>query len=177
MKKPVYAVGARVRLSPLQRIMQRTGRRPTECRCQLCKRQCHTPCLGTPQDILRLMDAGYTDRLSPTLWAAGVMMGVVSQPVPLIQAQCLDGAWGGLLDVGADSHCTFYTGDGLCELHDKGLKPTEGRLSHHSIRLDNFRASRSISWAVVQEWLSPENADVVAEVARRYEEWRNNIKE
>ena len=177
MKKPVYAVGARVKLSPLQRIMQRTGRRPTECRCQLCKRQCHTPCLGTPQDILRLMDAGYTDRLSPTLWAAGVMMGVVSQPVPLIQAQCLDGAWGGLLDVGADSHCTFYTGDGLCELHDKGLKPTEGRLSHHSIRLDNFRASRSISWAVVQEWLSPENADVVAEVARRYEEWRNNIKE
>ena len=177
MRKPVYAVGARVKLSPLQRIMQRTGRRPTECRCQLCKRQCHTPCLGTPQDILRLMDAGYTDRLSPTLWAAGVMMGVVSQPVPLIQAQCLDGAWGGLLDVGAESHCTFYTGDGLCELHDKGLKPTEGRLSHHSIRLDNFRASRSISWAVVQEWLSPENADVVAEVARRYEEWRNNIKE
>ena len=177
MKKPVYAVGARVRLSPLQRIMQRTGRRPTECRCQLCRRQCHTPCLGTPHDILRLMDAGYTDRLSPTLWAAGVLMGMVSQPVPLIQAQCLDGAWGGLLDVGADSHCTFYTADGLCELHDKGLKPTEGRLSHHSIRLDNFRASRSISWAVVQEWLSPENADVVAEVARRYEEWRNNIKE
>lgn len=177
MRKPVYAVGARVKLSPLQRIMQRTGRRPTECRCQLCKRQCHTPCLGTPQDILRLMDAGYTDRLSPTLWAAGVMMGVVSQPVPLIQAQCLDGAWGGLLDVGADSHCTFYTGDGLCELHDKGLKPTEGRLSHHSIRLDNFRASRSISWAVVQEWLSPDNADVVAEVVRRYEEYQNNIKE
>ena len=177
MRKPVYAVGARVKLSPLQRIMQRTGRRPTECRCQLCKRQCHTPCLGTPQDILRLMDAGYTDRLSPTLWAAGVMMGVVSQPVPLIQAQCLDGAWGGLLDVGADSHCTFYTADGLCELHDKGLKPTEGRLSHHSIRLDNFRASRSISWAVVQEWLSPDNADVVAEVVRRYEEYQNNIKE
>ena len=172
--KPIYAAGAKVKLSPLQRIMQKTGRKPTECKCQLCKRQCHTPCLGTPQDILRLIDAGYADRLAPTVWAAGVLMGVVAQPVPLIQAECLDGAWGGLLDVGADCHCTFYTKDGLCELHDKGLKPTEGRLSHHSIRLDNFKRNRSISWAVVQEWLSPDNADVVAEVIRRYKEETTN---
>lgn len=115
--KPVYAAGQSVRLSPLQRIMQKTGRRPTECRCQLCKRQCHTPCLATPQDILRLMDAGYTSRLAPTLWAAGMVMGVTNQPVPLIQARVEDGAWGGLLDVGANSHCTFFTSDGLCELH------------------------------------------------------------
>lgn len=76
-----------------------------------------------------------------------------------------------LLDVGADSHCTFFTADGLCELHALGLKPTEGRLSHHSIRIDNFRASKSVSWAVVQEWLSPDNADTVAEVTRRYGEY------
>ena len=169
--KPVYAAGRSVRLSPLQRIMQKTGRRPTECRCQLCKRQCHTPCLATPQDILRLMDAGYTSRLAPTLWAAGMVMGVTSQPVPLIQARCEDGAWGGLLDVGANSHCTFFTSDGLCELHAQGLKPAEGRLSHHSIRIDNFRPSKSVSWAVVQEWLSPDNADTVAEVTRRYGEY------
>ena len=75
MKKPVFAAGASVRQTPLQRIIQRTGRRPTEC-----------------------------------------------------------------------------------------------RLSHHSIRLDNFKRSKSISWAVVQEWLNPDNADVVAEVIRRYEE-------
>ena len=169
--KPVYVAGRSVRLSPMQRIMQKTGRRPTECRCQLCKHQCHTPCLATPQDILRLMDAGYTSRLAPTLWAAGMVMGVTSQPVPLIQARVEDGAWGGLLDVGADSHCTFFTSDGLCELHAQGLKPTEGRLSHHSIRIDNFRASKSVSWAVVQEWLSPDNADTVAEVTRRYGEY------
>ena len=169
-RRPVYAAGTRVRLSPLQRIVQKTGRKPCECKCQRCRSQCHTPCLATPQDILRLMDAGYTSRLKPTLWAAGMVMGVTSEPVPLIQAECLDGAWGGLLDVGAGSHCTFFTEDGLCELHALGLKPTEGRLSHHSIRIDNFRASKSISWAVVQEWLSPDNADVVAEVTRRYGE-------
>lgn len=171
--KPAYSVGRNVRLSPLQRIMQKTGRRPTECKCSLCKRQCHTPCLGTPQDILRLMDSGYTSRLSPTLWAAGIVMGICDTEVPLIQARCEDGAWGGLLDVGADSHCTFYTSDGLCELHQQGLKPTEGRLSHHSTRIDNFRASKSVSWAVVQEWFSPDNADVVAEVVRRYNEYQD----
>lgn len=172
--KPIYAVGAKVKLSPLQRIMQKTGRRPTECKCHLCKRQCHTPCLGTPQDILRLMDAGYTSRLKPTEWAAGIYMGVTDHIIPLIQAECLDGAWGGLLDVGADCHCTFYTKDGLCELHDLGLKPTEGRLSHHSARIDNFKRNKSISWAVVQEWLSPDNADVVAEVIRRYKEYQDS---
>jgi len=36
------------------------------------------------------------------VYAAGVLMGVVAEPVPMIQAKCLDGAWGGLLDVGAD---------------------------------------------------------------------------
>lgn len=176
MKKPVYAVGARVKMSPLQRIIMKTGRKPIECKCHLCKRQCHTPCLGTPQDILRLMDAGYIDRLKPTMWAAGMMMGLTKAPVPLIQAECVDGAFGGIIDLGVNSHCTFQREDGLCELHDKGLKPTEGRLSHHSTKIDNLKPTKSISWAVVQEWLDPQNADVVAEVARRYDEHQQSVK-
>lgn len=171
MKKPIFAAGARVKLSPLQRIIMKTGRKPIECKCHLCKRQCHTPCLGTPQDILRLMDAGYTDRLKPTDWLAGVVMGVTKEPILLIQPECLDGAYSGLIDLGVNSHCTFQREDGLCELHDKGLKPTEGRLSHHSVKLDNWKPSKSISWAVVQEWLDPQNADVVVEVTRRYGEY------
>lgn len=172
MKKPVFAAGAKVRLSPLQRIMIKTGRKPIECKCHLCKRQCHTPCLGTPQDILRLMDAGYTDRLKLTEWLAGMMMGVTKVPIPLIQPECLDGAFGGTIDLGVKSHCTFQREDGLCELHDKGLKPTEGRLSHHSTKIDNFKPSKSIGWAVVQEWLDPQNEDVVEEVVRRYKEYQ-----
>ena len=61
----------------------------------------------------------------------------------------------------------FYH-NGLCELHDKGLKPTEGRLSHHSTRLDNFKASKSISWNVAKEWLSEENAEVIERVADKF---------
>ena len=175
MKKPVFAAGANVKLSQLQRIIIKTGRKPIECKCNLCKRQCHTPCLGTPQDILRLMDAGYIDRLKPTMWAAGVVMGLTRTPIPLIQPECLDGAFGGAIDLGVNSHCTFQREDGLCELHDKGLKPTEGRLSHHSTKLDNWKPTKSIGWAVVQEWLDPQNADVVEEIVSRYSEYQKQL--
>ena len=129
-----------VRESSFQRIMRKTGRKPTECKCQLCKQQCHTPCLGTPEDILRLIEAGYADRLAMTEWWAGVVMGVTDHPITMIQAV-----------LGSDGWCTFYH-DGLCELHDKGLKPTEGRLSHHSLAIDNWNPKKSISRQVAKEW-------------------------
>lgn len=134
--------------SQLHRIMRKTGRKPSQCKCKLCQKQCHQPCLGTPQDIARLIDAGYKDRLAPTGWAAGMIMGVHKKPIFMVQAK-VDGDW-----------CTFFR-DGLCELHDKGLKPTEGRLSHHTIRADNWSPKRSISWHVAKEWLLPENLTTI----------------
>ena len=94
------------------------------------------------------------------------MLGVTDQIVPLIQAEQI-----GDSDGDPNAHCTFFK-DGLCELHTLGLKPTEGRLSHHSTRLDNFKRNKSISWAVVQEWMNPDNADVLEKVIRRYSEYQ-----
>lgn len=125
-------------------IMQKSGRKPTSCNCERCKAQCHTPCLGTPEDILKLIEVGYRDRLAPTTWLVGMLMGVCDRPIEMVQAKVENG-W-----------CTFYH-DGLCELHDKGLKPTEGKLSHHSIRRDNFEPKRSLSWLVAKEWLPIQN--------------------
>ena len=167
MRKPVFAApkGATKRLTSFQRVMLRTGRQPSECHCRRCQQQCITPCLGTPDDILRLMDAGYMDRLCITDWAAGVLMGVTRHLLTFIQADMLTD------EKEKRTRCTFFH-DGRCELHEKGLKPTEGKLSHHSIRIDNFRAGRSLSWAVAQEWLEPENREKVLEVFRRYEEYQ-----
>ena len=122
--------------------MHKSGRKPTSCACEKCRNQCKTPCLGTPEDIERLIEAGYGNRLSPTEWWAGSLMGVVKGPVLMIQAKREDNGW-----------CTFRRPDGLCELHDKGLKPTEGRLSHHTMGLDNFDPRRNLAWLVAQEWL------------------------
>lgn len=144
-----------IKETQLQRIIRKTGRRPCECKCSLCKMQCHTPCLGTPQDIEKLIDAGYSDRLLPTLWGAGMIMGVINFPVPMIQI------------ASSDDYCSFFH-NGLCELHDRGLKLTEGRLSHHSTRIDNFKASKSIAWNVAKEWLSEENADTIERIADKF---------
>ena len=144
-----------IKETQLHRIIRKTGRKPCECKCSLCKMQCHTPCLGTPQDIENLIDAGYADNLAPTLWGVGMIMGVIDIPIPMIQA------------IAGKEYCVF-SHNGLCELHDKGLKPTEGRLSHHSTRINNFKASKSISWNVAKEWLSEENADTIERIADKF---------
>ena len=144
--------------TPLQRIIRKTGRKPIQCKCKLCQQQCHTPCLATPQDILKLIKAGYADRLSWTEWMAGMLMGVTDHVIGMVQAD-KEGDW-----------CTFFH-DGLCELHDKGLKPTEGRLSHHSMKIDNFVPKKSIAWNVAKEWEDEENVPVLEEIV---EELRKN---
>lgn len=53
-----------IKETQLQRIIRKTGRKPIQCKCKLCKQQCHTPCLGTPQDVLRLIEAGYRQACS-----------------------------------------------------------------------------------------------------------------
>lgn len=122
-------------------IMRKSGRKPSSCDCEKCKCQCHTPCLGTPEDILKLAQNGYADRLEITLWAFGMLVGLINEPIPMIQARRENNGW-----------CTFYH-DGKCELHEKGLKPTEGKLSHHSLKIDNWDPKKSISWLVAKEWL------------------------
>lgn len=133
--------------------MRKTGRKPIECKCRECKKQCATPCLGTPEDILRLLRAGYRDRLAPTEWCVGMMFGRIPYAISMVQAiQTQDG-------------CTFFH-NGLCELHTLGLKPTEGRLSYHTITKENVNFSRLLSWNVAKEWTNKKNAAVMNEIYR-----------
>lgn len=83
----------------LQRIMRKTGRKPCQCKCSLCKEQCHTPCLGTPEDIEKIIDAGYGDKLEITYWAVGIIMGVTKNVIPMLQAQA------------GNEYCVFLTMD------------------------------------------------------------------
>lgn len=136
-------------------ISRKTGMKPSHCRCRLCQQQCHTPCLGTPSDISRLIEAGYGDRLKPTIWEAGIVMGITDHPIPMIQAR-IEGDW-----------CTFFH-DGLCELHNKGLKPTEGKLSHHSMTLERWTPKKSLSWNVAKTWEEKENQEIIREIINHY---------
>jgi hypothetical protein len=138
--------------STLQKISRKTGKKMSQCKCQLCKKQCQvSPCLGTPDDIGRIISAGYKDQLAITEWAAGIMMGVTNEVI-LVVAPLFDRAKGA---------CTFYE-NGLCTLHDRGLKPTEGKLSHHTTSVSNFDPKKSLAWAVAKEWWGMTETEVEA---------------
>ncbi len=141
-----------------KRIVRKTGRKPIACKCEQCKNQCRTPCLGTPEDILKLIEAGYVERLKPTMWLTGMALGKLTYPIPMVQAETMDNGW-----------CTFRREDGLCELHDLGLKPTEGRLSHHLITKENFTFSKSLSYNVAKEWLDPKNVKIINQITKHYD--------
>ncbi len=126
------------------KIKRNTGRKEIECSCELCRKQCKAPCLGTPDDILKLLEVGYRDRLSVTYWMVGLVLGKFPAAIPMVQA------------IRTDNGCVFFK-DGLCELHEPGLKPTEGKLSHHEIRLDNFIFELSLSWNIAKEWINIQN--------------------
>lgn len=133
------------------KIMRVTGRHPVACDCEHCRMQCMTPCLGTPQDIWRLIRAGYVDRLRITFWCVGIIMGKISFPILMVQAhQTRQG-------------CVFWK-DGLCELHHTGLKPTEGCLSHHIITEENLCFEKSLSWNVAREWINPANISLIGKI-------------
>lgn len=129
--------------SELAKIIRKSSRKPVSCKCVSCQSQCmREPCLGTPSDIQKIKDAGFSDRIVPTAWAAGILLRVTTEVIEMEQP---------LFDPLKGS-CTFFN-NGLCELHDLGLKPTEGKLSHHSIKKDNYNGSRSLSWLVAKTWI------------------------
>jgi hypothetical protein len=138
-----------------QKIIRKTGRKPIECKCHLCRMQCKTPCLGTPEDIEKLIDTGYGNKLALTEWAVGLVMGIISYSIPMIQA------------IQTEKGCIFLE-NGLCSIHEKGLKQTEGKLSHHSTRLDNFKFSKSISWNVAKEWIDQKNIEIIKRVLEKF---------
>lgn len=142
--------------SQLSKISRKTGRKISFCKCTECKKQCTTPCLGTPQDIEKIIDAGHKDKIFATDWYAGMLMGITDKPIFMFQAELVD----------TTGFCTFFE-NGLCKLHDSGLKPTEGKLSHHSTKMDNFKANKSLSWMIAKEWIDPKNSDVIERIREK----------
>lgn len=103
------------------------------------------------------IDAGYADRLKETMWMVGYL-AVKEKPIAMIQPTEKDG-W-----------CAFRQPDGLCELHDRGLKPTEGVLaSCKVIEEDDIPTyETSVLRAVAHEWVKVENFENVMKVVFKF---------
>lgn len=146
-----------------ERIANQVGRHNVSCNCEKCKQMClRTPCLGTPQDILALIDAGYADKVCYTEWAAGILFGYTKYPIPMVQIKNLK-----------DGSCVLFH-DGKCELHESGLKPTEGKLSHHEVSARELKPEYNLTFQVALEWTKEENFDIIKEIADKLCEYMNN---
>ena len=100
-----------------------------ECSCKICQSMCKTPCIGTPLEMGKISVAGFRDRLSVSLWAYGKLVGTHDKFIQII-APAYDEK---------KECCTFFK-NGKCELHNLGLKPTEGRYaSHEYAPVDNIQ--------------------------------------
>ena len=102
----------------------------TECDCEVCSKMCHAPCTGTPDDMQKIIDAGYGDRLCLDDWP-----GQVADLHPALKRYEGDEA---PFDVRSEEGCTFWK-DGKCELHEKGLKPLGGKIAHHAMDPDVWK--------------------------------------
>ncbi len=131
----------------------------SECSCEICKSMCRRPCWGTPQEIRKLINSGYGDRLYIDYWArnerdieilCGALKGHEGQRAPFIPS--------------SKQGCTFWK-EGLCQLHDAKLKPAEGRHAHHSTCMNE---DSSIHEAIADMWDTKEGRKIVKHWKENY---------
>lgn len=105
--------------------------------------------MGTPDDILALINAGYIYEIRSALNLQGFCGWHIPHPVFYFVPY---------YDKGKGS-CTFLQND-LCILHDKKLKPTEGRLI--DCKMEELPEGKVYLPAVVLlTWVRPENLHTV----------------
>lgn len=138
----------------------------TECSCLECQSMCTRPCWGTPENIQKLIDAGFGNRLYADYWCG---RRVEDSDINMIQPALKDFEHGiAPFWPRTEKGCTFWK-DGLCELHDKGLKPIEGKLadcSKNSSKLDEEKSKYGMTCheMVARTWDSEEGRTL-------YENW------
>jgi hypothetical protein len=132
-------------MKDFEKIKAATNSDVVNCSCGTCKKMCRTECcIGTPEDIVKIAEAGYVDNLSISQYAVGVYYGELPM-IQMIQPKFLR-------DKG---RCSFLNDDGLCMLHDIGLKPTEGKLADCKSGPTPYNESANYHTAVT--WLDDKN--------------------
>lgn len=106
----------------------------------MCKER---PCWGTPQELEKIVQAGFGPRLMKDYWIGGGPEGsninILCGAIPGHEG--LDAPWW------PAGQCTFLTNDGKCELHDLELKPSEGKIaSCKKENSENLHREVAMTW-------------------------------
>jgi hypothetical protein len=111
------------------------------CACDKCKSCCQRPCWGTPSEIQKLIDAGF-NRLMYDYWVRSNEEG---GDIDII-CPALKGYENRAAPFWPEGQCTFQDENGLCELHDLGLKPLEGRVVHCKASFPSLHEDVAMTW-------------------------------
>lgn len=138
------------------------------CSCRVCKDMCNRACWPTPDEAAALIDAGYIDKLMLDVWVGGfdgdykdcyiVCPATPGHAGGWAPGLGPDASFADFFGYGLQNGCVMQTSKGLCSLHDKGLKPIEGRVAHHG------KDSVNLHEAVARTW----NNDKGRAVVRRF---------
>ncbi len=123
-------------------IMQLSGTGLLSCDCTRCVTMCKTaPCLGTPSDMLRIINNGYIDLVEGAMFAAHG-----SPKIPIVRPKWDD----------VKKPCVFLDDQGKCKLHTRGLKPIEGKISNCK-QTHVYPGKLHPSVTVAMSWMNPAN--------------------
>lgn len=129
------------------------------CSCERCRRMCEErPCWPTPAEAIALLDAGRGSSLMLDYWSGGFPSPEDEFPDSVdILGPAIVGCEGRGAPFWPGGRCTFLSQQGLCSLHDRGLKPAEGRKAGH-VTPDGLHKAVARTWdsdlgrAAVARW-------------------------
>lgn len=131
--------------SPLMQMLEVTGLKPTVCSCKVCRKKCsQIMCLGTPDDILRLINAGFGNLLQEIQISVVLVNHREVMPIRMVQL------------MRDENGCAVFK-DGMCLLHNMGLKPAEGRYFIHPEDHHDETIMDLLTLTIALEWSREEN--------------------
>ncbi len=123
----------------------------TQCDCKICSEMCKAPCCGTPQEMQALIDNGLAKKLSFDDYESP---GQIAMIKPALKGH---GGKRAPWEVRSERGCAFWK-KGKCELHEKGLKPLQGRLANHAYRTEECKQIESL---ITESWEDGKGKQVI----------------
>lgn len=130
----------------------------TSCTCKECVNMCkERPCWGTPEEIEKIMESGFSHRLMYDYWAGGFSEDSETD-IPII-APAIVKYEGKNAPFWPRGRCTFLNSKNRCEIY--AIRPIEARVAHHDQKV-------GVHKEVAETWDTLEGKRV-------YEKWREKV--
>lgn len=113
----------------------------SSCSCDRCRAMCEAPCIPTPQEAERLIQLGY----GPKLMQRPIYNWEIHDDIQVL-CPANPGKEGQVVNIVFRDGCVFQDASGLCQLHDLGLKPLEGRLAIHGMSNNGLHDFVASTW-------------------------------